>query len=194
MRKNPFRITVLGCLCLGAGFAQAQSTGHYTDAAQFMIDPAAHYTIAVGGGSLQSLAQTMTIEQPGHVMGVFLPVICGTGMVSVELRDVAPGDLPGSRVFDAAVVPASDIGYHNLHFTYIEFQGQRKVKAKPGTKLAVVVSNPGGSCAMNAAPVAVDYRGGRGSFEALPNPPGFVHFGDFPDTPDDLPFQLVLAP
>jgi hypothetical protein len=191
MRTNQFRPAMLAFLCLSAGLAHAQSTGHFTDAAQ-PIDMAPPYTYAVGGSSLQSLAQTLTVEQTGRVMGVFLPVFCGTGMITVELRDVAPGELPGSRVLDSTSVAAADIGYHYLHFTYVEFQRQRKVKV--GARLAVVVSNPGGSCGMNVSPLAIDYPGGRGSFEALPNPPGFVHFGVAGAAADDLPFQLVLAP
>ncbi len=45
---------------------------------------------------------------------------------------------------------------------------------------------------MFGSPAASAYAGGRGLFESAANPPGFLPFSDFPGTPDDLPFQLVL--
>jgi hypothetical protein len=168
--------------------AWAQSTGQFVDAAQFQIENPIPFTLAVGGGSQQSLAQTLTVEVGGKLAGVFLPISCANGKVQVEIRDVK-GDLPGTRVLASQTVRVAELDAP-FRFTFVEMRSKFDFTA--GMQVAIVVSNHGGSCGLAPAPVSVAYAGGRGSFEALPNPPGFIPFSTFPATADDLPFQLVL--
>ena len=145
------------------------------------------FTLAVGGSSQQRLAQTLTVEVGGRLAGVFLPIICANGKVQVEIRDVK-GDLPGPHILASQSVRAADLDM--LRFTYVEMRSRHVFGA--GNQVAIVVSNDSGSCGLAPAPASVAYAGGRASFEALPNPPGFLPFSGTPGAADDLPFQLVL--
>ena len=187
MNRKPLAIAAFVASC-GFGSASAQSTGNFVDAAQFQIESPIPFTLAVGGGSLQRLAQTLTVEVGGRLAGVFLPISCAGGKVLVEIRDVK-GDLPGSRILASESVRAATLDAP-FRFTFIDLKS-RHIFA-PGDQVAIVVGNEKGSCGLAPAPASVAYAGGRGSFEALPNPPGFIPFSDFPGTADDLPFQLVL--
>ena len=187
MNSKPLAVAALVASC-GLVPAYAQSTGQFVDAAQFQIENPIPFTLAVGGGSQQRLAQTLTIEVGGKLAGVFLPISCANGKVQVELRDVK-GDLPGTRILASQSVRAAELDAP-FRFTFVEMRSRLTFGA--GDQVAIVVSNDNGSCGLAPAPASVAYAGGRGSFEALPNPPGFVPFSDFPGTADDLPFQLVL--
>ena len=187
MNRKPLAIAALVASC-GFATASAQSTGNMVDAAQFQVENPIPFTLAVGGSSQQRLAQTLTVEVGGRLAGVFLPINCATGKLLVEIRDVK-GDLPGSRIHASQSVRASDLDAP-FRFTFVDMRSRHVFT--PGTQLAIVVSNDKGSCGLAPAPVSVAYPGGRGSFEALPNPPGFIPFANFPATADDLPFQLVL--
>lgn len=187
MNRKPLAIAAFVASC-GFVTASAQSTGNLVDAAQFQIESPIPFTLAVGGSSQQRLAQTLTVEVGGRLAGVFLPISCASGKVQVEIRDVK-GDLPGASILAYRSVRASELDAP-FRFTFVELKS-RHVFA-PGDQVAIVVGNDSGSCGLAPAPASVAYAGGRGSFEALPNPPGFIPFSDFPGTADDLPFQLVL--
>lgn len=187
MNSKPLAIAAFIASC-GFATASAQSTGHLVDAAQFQIESPIPFTLAVGGTSQQRLAQTLTVEVGGRLAGVFLPISCANGKVQVEIRDVK-GDLPGTRILAKVDVRASELDAP-FRFTFVEFRGKHIFAA--GEQVAIVVGNDSGSCGFAPAPASVAYAGGRGSFEALPNPPGFIPFSDFAGTADDLPFQLVL--
>jgi hypothetical protein len=184
------KLPALAALVASCGFAtaSAQSTGQFVDAAQFQIENPIPFTLAVGGGSQQTLAQTLTVEVGGRLAGVFLPISCANGKVLVEIRDVK-GDLPGTRILASQSVRAAELDAP-FRFTFVEMRSKHVFTT--GMQVAIVVSNASGSCGLAPAPVSVAYAGGRGSFEALPNAAGFLPFSDFPNTADDLPFQLVL--
>jgi hypothetical protein len=169
--------------------AGAQALGHFVDAAQFDIDYAAG-TLALDSAptSEQKLAQTITVVAGGTLAGVFVPVICGRGRVVVELRDVFKG-LPGSVVLSQSIVAPTD--FHPAgRFSFVPMPGN--VALAVGQEVALVLSNPRGACSVHMSPLASSYAGGQAFFDARPNPPGWIPFSDFPGTPDDLPFQLVL--
>lgn len=187
MNRKPLAIAALVASC-GFATASAQSTGNMVDAAQFQIANPIPFTLAVGGSSQQRLAQTLTVEVGGQLAGVFLPISCANGRVLVEIRDVK-GDLPGARILASQSVRAADLDAP-FRFTFVDMRSKHVFT--PGMQVAIVVGNDKGSCGLAPAPVSVAYAGGRGSFEALPNPAGFIPFSDFPGTADDLPFQLVL--
>lgn len=169
--------------------ASAQSNGYVAGAAQPAIDLRAT-GLAVGGASQQRLAQTMTIEAGGSLAGVLLPLSCASGNVVIEVRDVAGDGAPGANLLAVTAARGTDLGSPPFRFTFVALR--RPIVLAPGDRIALVVSNPGGECGFAQAPATVAYAGGRGFFEALPNPVGFIPFAAFAGTPDDLPFQLVL--
>lgn len=185
--KKSLKLLAASLSCLALLPASAQVTGNFVDAAHFPIDFSANNN-AIGGTSQQRLAQTLTVEVGGNLAGVFLPVLCGSGRLRVEIRDVV-ADQPGPTVLDhRGVDPAVfDTGGR---FTYVRIPGS--LPLAPGQRIAIVVENRTGTCAYHQSPVSSNYAGGQGYFEALPNPPGWVAFSVFANTPDDLPFQLVM--
>jgi hypothetical protein len=187
MNRKPLALIAFVASC-GFATAAAQSTGNMVDAAQFHVENPIPFTLAVGGSSQQRLAQTLTVEVGGRLAGVFLPINCANGRLLVEIRD-AKGGLPGTRILASESVRAADLDAP-FRFTFIDLKSRHTFS--PGQEVAIVVSNEKGSCGLAPAPASVAYAGGRGSFEALPNPAGFIPFSGFPGTADDLPFQLVL--
>lgn len=169
--------------------ASAQALGNIVDAAQFQIDYAAPLVYGIGGTSHQRLAQTLTVEVDGNLAGVFVPVACGSGRLNVEIRDVVAGK-PGPTVLDHRNVDAADLADTLGRFSYVRIPGALPLAA--GQQIAIVLENKRGVCFARPSPLSANYAGGQGYFEALPNPPGWVAFSDFANTPDDLPFQLVL--
>ena len=177
-------------LCCSAALpASSQVLGNIVDAAHFQIDYAAPLVWGIGGTSHQRLAQTLTVEVGGTLAGVFVPVACGSGRLNVEIRDVAAGK-PGPTVLDHRTVDAADLADTLGRFSYVRIPGALPLAA--GQEIAIVLENKRGVCFARPSPVSSNYAGGQGFFEALPNPPGWVAFSDFVNTPDDLPFQLVL--
>lgn len=176
--------------CFAVLPASAQSLGDFVDAAQPLIDRGSPLVHSIGGGpsSEQKLAQTMTVEVGGNLAGIFMPILCGTGKVHVEIRDVAAGQ-PGPTVLDSRNVDPSVFDVPG-YFIYVRIPGAVALTA--GQEIAVVVSNAKGSCSYYKSPVTANYPGGQAFFDARPNPPGWVPFSAFPGEPDDLPFQLVL--
>lgn len=185
--KKSLQLLAVSLSCSALLPASAQALGNIVDAAHFPIDFAANNN-AIGGTSHQRLAQTLTVEVGGSLAGVFLPILCGDGRVRVEIRDVAASQ-PGPTMLDHRVVN-STVFDSGGRFTYVPIRGGLPLAA--GQQIAIVVENATGTCAYHQSPVSSNYAGGKGYFEALPNPPGWVAFSDFANTPDDLPFQLVL--
>ena len=168
--------------------AAAQSLGNIVDAANFSIDSASPLVYAIGGSSKQRLAQTLTVENSGNLAGVFVPVGCGDGRLIVEIHDVVSGQ-PGPTILDSRTAAPTAFAF-SARFTYVPIPGSLPLTA--GQQIAIVLDNKRGTCSLTPSPVSVNYAGGKAYFEALPNPPGWVAFSDFANTPDDIPFQLVL--
>jgi hypothetical protein len=183
------RAAVVALLAAFALPASAQAMGDLVDTAHFPIDPARSF--GIGGSTDQKLAQTLTVEVGGYVAGVFLSVTCSTGRLAVELRNVV-ADMPGTTVLARQEVRADRLRGYFGKFVYVKLPGDLRVYS--GTRLAIVVTNEKGSCSLYQSADPGTYAGGKGWFETLPNPPGWLPFSDFPGDPDDLPFQLVVSP
>ena len=181
-------VLVLAIVAAGSP-APAAPPALLIDQQQTLID-ATEFTVAVGGFSEQKIAQTFTVGLDGRFAGVNFAIGCGDGVLEVEIQGTLPTGEPDGvtlvrRSFRAdslpAVVPAS----------FEELRLPRRLAVAPGDQLAVVLSNPTGSCGVAASPDGDSYLAGRAYFDARPNPPGWLPF--FPLSPeDDLPFQTVV--
>lgn len=182
------------CCCALPLFSHAQGLGNFVDAANFIMAPPGSLVSAVGGASDQKLAQTLTVEVGGTLEGVFLPLSCaGAGKIHVEIHDVV-GGLPGPTVLADRAVAPSALDAPGNRFTFVHIPGALALASGQRVAIVVYASKPNlGGCGMAQSQVSANYPGGRSFFDSRPNPPGWVANGDFVDTPDDYPFQLVLS-
>jgi hypothetical protein len=171
--------------CCSAAAAQPAATA--IDAMQPVAETAGG-TLAIGGGSEQRLAQTFTVELAGRLAGAFLPVVCASGRLVIEIRDVVAG-LPGDSVLARRAVSATHVASLGFHFQLFPLGGG--VAVAPGDRLALVLANPTGSCGLARGPAGDSYPGGEAFFEALPNQPGWIPFSATADD-HDLPFLAVV--
>jgi len=187
MRTLPAWIAA-GAFAFVALPASAQGIGRFVDAAHFPIDRS-NNVYGLGGSSEQKLAQTLTVEVGGTLAGLLLAVNCVGPKLKVEIRDVDASGLPGPTLLAQRNVNPADFDAYG-RFTYVPIAGALALGA--GQQVSFVVSVPKGQCSYMPSPVGTDYPGGHGFFDARPNAPGWVPFSGFANTPDDLPFQLVL--
>lgn len=199
-------VAALSCSTLLPAFAQLA----FVDAAQPLIDRYGWSHQYFGtphpnfGLPTQRIAQTLTIETNGKMVGVFLPIDCmygaystrGSGAVNVEIRDVDAG-LPGPTVFDYALVGANYFD-RGGRFTFVPLSGGLAVA--PGQQFAIVLENGAGGCELSAsapwiapwgAPLAA-YAGGTSFFENSYTSGVWIPFNATGYGADDIPFQLVL--
>jgi hypothetical protein len=144
--------------------------------------------MAIGGGSAQQLAQTVTVGRDGKLVGLFLPIGCDSGRLVIEIRNV-DGDSPGTVLLYRRRIDAAQLSPIGPAFRLFRIDPGLPLAA--GDRLAVVLRNPTGSCGMFQGPVGDAYAGGEGFFQALPNPPGWVPFSDT-ETRLDLPFMTLM--
>lgn len=156
-------------------------------------DPAAALTWAVGGPSNQFLAQTLTVGLGGRLVEVRVPIGgCGGGTVIVEIRDVDPSTgEPGTTVFvsrsyDADFFP----GVVSTEFQPLRLGGRAGVS--PGDRLAIVLSNPTGSCGVQMGPAGDPYAGGRGYSSDDLAPGTWIPISTGVGATDDVPFQTYV--
>ncbi len=161
-------------------------------------DPSATFTYAVGGPSVQVLSQTLTVGLSGRLAEVRVPIGCESGQVILQITDVdtstgVPGGLPGSSVlaerrYRANLFPE----VVTADFQSLSLGG--RVGVTVGDRIAIVLSNPTGSCGVQpgpAGPVVGDpYAGGTGWAEDTINvSPVPLSTGT---GTDDLPFQTFV--
>jgi hypothetical protein len=152
----------------------------------------------VGGASAQRLAQMLTVEMGGALVGVYLPIDCfarpflppGRGVV-VSVVDVV-GGMPGTWTLDRALVDPADADAGG-RFVFVPFTLGTTLKA--GDQIALVLENRTGACHVTYSPVTANYAGGSGFVETLSTGPGWIALVRHPMNllwADDFPFQLVL--
>jgi hypothetical protein len=178
-------VVLVTCLLSLPGAAAWSRTDQIIDQAQGLTGPAAG-TLAIGGGSRQMLAQTLTAALDGEMTALFLPVACASGTLVVEVRDVVGGQ-PGPTVLRRRAVGAASLPDVGLRFRRLSLG--RGLVVAAGDRRAVVLRNPTGVCGIAYAAAGDAYPGGQAFFDARPNPPGWA-----PLSPDaDLAFlQVVL--
>ncbi len=145
-------------------------------------------TTAVGGGSEQKIAQTITIGKNGVLKGVYLPIGCSTGKLRITVTDLV-GNEPGNFVYTSKQVRASRITNPVSTFRYFGLPGNLDFIV--GDQITLILENETGSCGIASGPTGNIYPDGVGFFDARPNQPGWIPiFG--PGYSLDIPFMLVL--
>jgi hypothetical protein len=188
--KNKLRFLLAFNLLLIAASAHAQSPSVFIDQMQPLIDTAVG-GLAIGGASQEKLAQTVTVGRDGRLRGVFLPIGCDSGRLVVEIRNVESSGAPGSVLLARRAFPAEQVTGFGPVFRYFRLGDDHDLLFVAGSRFAIVLRNPTGTCGILRGPVGDTYTGGSGFFGALPNPPGWVPF--FPtETRLDLPFMTVM--
>ena len=188
--KNRFRLLPGISLLLIAVSVQAQSPGSFIDQMQPLVDTSVG-GMAIGGASQEKLAQTVTVANGGHLRGVFLPIGCDSGRLIVEIRNVEPSGAPGSVLIARRVFPAEQVTAIGPVFRYFKLDDERDLIFLAGSRFAIVLRNPTGTCGIFRSPAGDTYPDGSGFFDALPNPPGWVPFSPT-ETRLDLPFMTVM--
>ena len=187
--------TTLRCLFglslfLTVATAQAQSPKKFIDQMQPLIDTTVG-GLAIGGASHEKLAQTVTVGHDGHLRGVFLPIGCDSGQLIVEIRNVDASGAPGTVILVRHSFPAEHVETIGPLFRYFKLGDDADLSFASGSRFAIVLRNPTGSCGIFRSPTGDSYAGGAGYFDALPNAPGWIPFSST-ETRVDLPFMTVM--
>ncbi len=163
--------------------------------------------LEIGGPQDKRLAQTFTVGLEGVFSEVHLPVQCESGLLIVEIVDIADG-VPAPEAlgrWDRGLKVAADLPpMETPEFRAIPLvelppvPGDRFPPGSPsfiprvGMRLALVISNPTGLCTMYRG-VAVDpYAGGSGFFDERPTPRDWDPLTGNIEPSDDLPFKTVM--
>jgi hypothetical protein len=150
--------------------------------------------IAVGGLSEQKIAQTVTVLNPGTLIGVNLPIACNTDLL-VEIQGVTAGQPNGitltQEVIPSASLPPPVLGKMRgiIFSSPIEFAAGEQF----AIVLAVSSSVPtvDESCGIAPSSEEAEYPGGGAFFDSRPNRVGvWVPFGN--SGTDDIPFQTIM--
>lgn len=191
-KQRPFLLLLT--LVLVTGILHISCEEPETDTGETILDPiqpaivSSAPTHAIGGSSEQKLAQTFTINYDGSLTGVFLPLDCSSGELSVEIRNV-DGSLPGTTVISSESFPADSIVTDVTVFKLFSLPAST---VSSGDQFTLVLSNETGTCGMSSGPIGDPYTDGEGFYDARPNAPGWVRFSDFDSTAGDLSFQILL--
>ncbi len=186
MKRTIFMMLLIVVSGTIAPVAEAQTS--VLDQVQAVIDSSVG-GLAIGGLSDQRLAQTVTVGIDGQLVGVMLPIVCASGRLIVEIRDVVGGE-PGPNVLSRRRFPAQRIPDLGATFQFFQVRGGG-LRLMAGDQFAIVLDNPTGQCGIFRGPVGDSYTAGEGFFEALPNPPGWVPFSET-ETRLDLPFMTMV--
>lgn len=149
--------------------------------------------VVIGGGSSESLAQTVTTGLSGTLVEVRLPVSCSDQVnLIVEIQGVDQNGVPDGTSVATATVPGSDLDSQQA-FSRFSFGPANGPALQNGDPFAVVLSASVNSstdaCAMLLGPVG-SYGGGDGLFSVLENDFAWVEFAGG----EDLPFRTVVLP
>jgi len=152
------------------------------------FDPSPSFSLAIGGQSDQVLAQVVTAGVSGTLVGVNLPLLGSSGVLTLELQGVTNGLPNGTSLlfepFAGAAIPAPGTdGFRELTFL-------SPVAFSAGDMFAFVLRSPN-SFGINPTLPGDPYGGGSAFFDSRPNPPGvWVPLS----RSDDLAFQTVVDP
>jgi len=149
--------------------------------------------LVVGGDYGYQLGQTVTAGIDGRLARVEIAAVCESGTVTIEIRDVAPGDPPGTwqpgttvltqGTADASMFPPSG------GFVFRPIDLDHPVRMSAGDQYAIVVKNETGQCGVAMGPSIDNYAGGRSVFRYRFLPPDtWIETGGLAD-PVDMAFK-----
>ena len=147
-------------------------------------------TLAIGAAE-QKLAQTFVVGMSGQLAKLRLPLACGTGTLLIDIVAQSADDLPTGRLLRRTPVPAEALP-GEVTRTFVDIFLISPLAVTAGDRLAIVLSNPTGSCGLLRAELGDTYPSGAAYFDARPNPPGWLSKQEFPGEPWDLPFQTMM--
>ena len=157
---------------------------------QAPADPSGAFTYALGGPSAQVLYQSLTVGLSGRFAELHLPIGCESGEVILEVFNADTSGLPVAgesprltRRFRADLFPT----IVSADFQVLPLGGRVGITA--GDRIVLVLSNPTGSCGIQAGVPGDPYLGGTGHAEDTINtsPVPLSLSGT-----DDLPFQTFV--
>jgi len=155
------------------------------------VDLAAPFTLAVGGGSGQQLAQVVTVGLP-PLKAINLAIGCSHEDPGAELTlsivGVDESGRPNATVLAMERFPVTDLP-DVVDGRLVALDITPPLGLRPGTQYAFVLQS-NGSCGLLPGPVGDPYAGGDAYFDAAPNPPGWLPISIGTDR-YDLGFQTV---
>jgi hypothetical protein len=190
MKKLLNRIFVVGAVCL---LCLHSGQGSVLDQSQpiFNNNVGGYFN---GGSSRQKIAQVVTPGISGWLTTVAAPVT-GLGTLRLEIRGVSAG-LPNDTQLASQNIAGSSLpsffsdptGFRQLNLSVPPL-------VSAGEPFAIVLSAlnpPMGSLTVLSGPPGDPYAGGDAFYDSLPNPPDWIHRGDFGSF--DIPFQTYVEP
>lgn len=184
-RRTPFALAA-AALVSTAVFAAAPVLDQSAPA-----DPGAPFTWALGGPTNQVLAQTVTVGIGGRLPEVRVPIGCSSGTVVAEIRDVDVTGEPGTTVLVRRRYRA-DFFPVIVSATFQPLRLGGRVRVSVGDRVAIVLSNPTGSCGVQPGPSGDPYAGGTGFSSDDLDPGVWVPLNTGMGSTDDLPFQTYV--
>lgn len=180
----------LATLACAAAFPAAAQNLLVEDAANNLVSPSLE--LAIGGPTGQVVAQTVTIETTGGIMGVMLPAWCDGASLYAVLLEVTADGLPGTAVVAGQHFTAQEVrgGARAGRFTL--FTMGPFADAIPGTRYAVALATLDGECRIRQSTPEAAYAGGKAYYYSLPEL-RWIAFSE-QGAPDDLPFRVLAFP
>lgn len=155
--------------------------------------------LAIGWGSQEILAQTVTAGVAGTLTEVRLPVACTPPAdLIVSIEGVTAAGLPNGTVLSTRTFSGSTLpSFYPAPPTLRSFALTTGVPLIAGQRYAIVLNSSGvtasAGCGIFHGPLGDPYPGGKAYFDARPNAPGWVCICDFAGSRFDLPFQTVMT-
>ena len=134
----------------------------------------------------------MTVGIGGHLPEIQIPIGCASGTVVAEIRDVdAMTGEPGSTVLVRRSYRA-DFFPTIVSAAFQPFRLGGRARVSTGDRIAIVLSNPTGSCGVQPGPSGDPYAAGSGFSSDDLDPGVWVPLNTGMGNTDDLPFQTFV--
>jgi len=148
----------------------------------------------IGGSSRQKIAQVVTPGIFGWLTTVAAPV-AGLGTLRLEIRGVSAGLPKDTQLASQNIAGSSLPSFFSDPTGFRQLNLSVPPLVSAGEPFAIVLSAlnpPMGSLTVLSGPPGDPYAGGDAFYDSLPNPPGWIHMGDFGSF--DIPFQTYVEP
>lgn len=185
--KTKLALATLACV---AAFPAAAQNLIVEDAANNLVSPSLE--LAIGGPTGQVVAQTVTVETPGGILGVMLPAWCDGASLYALLLDVTADGLPGTTVIAGRHLTPQEVRGGARAGRFALFITGPFAEATPGARYAVVLASLDGECRIRQSTPAAAYPGGKAYYYSLPEL-RWIALSE-QGGPDDLPFRVLAFP
>ncbi|MEQ1929822.1 MAG: hypothetical protein ABL957_04710 [Parvularculaceae bacterium] len=161
---------------------------------RFAVSPAIP-THAIGGASRQELAQTFTVGLSGPLVKLRLPLACESGELTIDIVALSAGLPTGASRGRTTVAATSVRRVHPTPPSFIDIALAAPIAVTAGERLAFVLRNATGECAVSRAEAGETYAAGDGYFISLPDGPSWRSLdldGILAPDPADHLFQTAI--